>query len=295
MRPRFILGLMLFSLSFFSFATEEGAKSEEEEYITWARDIWESLDRQTGTIKIEGTGAVLNVPDSFYYLNAEDSKKIIVDVWGNPPNQPILGMLFPAQMSPFDSESWAVTIKYEEDGYVSDEDADEIDYNDLLQQMKEDTLSSSKARVKEGYDPVELVGWASPPYYDANGKKLHWAKEIRFGEQEINTLNYNIRILGRKGVLVLNFIADMEQKPEIDSSIESVLALAEFDQGSKYSDFDPDLDTVAAYGLGALVAGKVIAKTGFIAVAFLFLKKFGIFALIAVGAFFKRFLSRKKA
>ncbi len=171
MRPRFILGLMLFSLSFFSFATEEGAKSEEEEYITWARDIWESLDRQTGTIKIEGTGAVLNVPDSFYYLNAEDSKKIIVDVWGNPPNQPILGMLFPAQMSPFDSESWAVTIKYEEDGYVSDEDADEINYNDLLQQMKEDTLTSSKARVKEGYDPVELVGWASPPYYDANGKK----------------------------------------------------------------------------------------------------------------------------
>jgi len=47
--------------------------------------------------------------------------------------------------------------------------------------------------------------------------------------------------------------------------LEDFLALAEFDQGAKYSDFDPDLDDVAAY---ALVAGKVIAKTGFIAAFF---------------------------
>jgi len=64
-------------------------------------------------------------------------------------------------------------------------------------------------------------------------------------------------------VLVLNFIAQIDQQQLIETKLNSVLALAEFDQGSKYSDFDPDMDDVAAYGLGALVAGKVIAKTGF--------------------------------
>ena len=35
-------------------------------------------------------------------------------------------------------------------------------------------------------------------------------EQIKFGDTEENTLNYNIRVLGRKGVLVLNFIAGME-------------------------------------------------------------------------------------
>jgi uncharacterized membrane-anchored protein len=40
-------------------------------------------------------------------------------------------------------------------------------------------------------------------------KHEQWAKEIRFGDREENTLNYNVRVLGRKCVLVLDFIAGM--------------------------------------------------------------------------------------
>ena len=161
--------------------------------------------------------------------------------------------------------------------------------------MKSDTNLVSQERVKQGYEAIELVGWASPPYYDSATNKLHWAKEIKFANSSINTLNYNIRILGRKGVLVLNFIAQIDQQQLIETKLSSVLALAEFDQGSKYSDFDPDMDDVAAYGLGALVAGKVIAKTGFLAVAFLFIKKFAVIFIIAIGAFLKRMFKRKEA
>lgn len=296
MKVRILLGLIICCLSFFSFAAEEPEteKSKEEKYIIWAKGIWESLDRKSGLVTLDSADAVLNVPENFYYLNNKDSEKILVEIWGNPPGQKVLGMLFPAESTPFDQDSWAVTIEYEEDGYVSDEDADEIDYDDLLSQMKKDTLASSKVRVEKGYESIELVGWASSPYYDTAEKKLHWAKEIKFGEQELNTLNYNIRVLGRKGVLVLNFIADIDQKEVIESNIETVLALAEFDQGAQYSDFNPEVDKIAAYGIGALVAGKVIAKTGLIAVALIFLKKFGIFILIGLGALFKGVFSRKK-
>lgn len=295
MNTRICLGMIICCLSLFTFgAEEEGAQTEEEKYMAWANELWDSMERQNGLIEIDQAGAVLNVPDNFYYLSPKDSEKVLVDVWGNPPGQTTLGMLFPVDMTPFDNDSWAVTIEYEEDGYVSDEDADDINYEELLTQMKEDTLASSEARVKEGYEPIELVGWASSPYYDSDHKKLHWAKEIKFGGQEVNTLNYNIRILGRKGVLVLNFIAGIDQKALIDSNINTVLDLAEFDQGSKYSDFNPDIDEVAAYGLGALIAGKVIAKTGFLVVALVFLKKFGIFILLGIGALFKSVFFKKK-
>ncbi len=71
------------------------------------------------------------------------------------------------------------------------------------------------------------------------------------------------------------------------------MALAEFDEGSTYSGFNPDLDTVAVYGVGALVAGKVIAKTGLLAVALIFLKKFGIIILIGIGVFLKKLFFTK--
>jgi uncharacterized membrane-anchored protein len=285
---------MFLSASLFA-APETEMTAEEKEYYAWAEGIWNSLDRQTGTIKISGAGATLNVPENYYYLDAEDAEKVLVEVWGNPPSEYTLGMLFPAEMTPFDENSWAVTIEYEEDGYVSDDDADEIDYADLLGQLKDETEESNQWRSEQGYEPIELVGWAETPYYDAQAHKLYWAKEIKFGEQDINTLNYNIRVLGRKGVLVLNFVAGMEQKELIDKELDTVLAMAEFDQGSTYSEFDPDIDKIAAYGIGALVAGKVLAKTGFLVAAIIFFKKFFIIFVIAIGAFLKKIFSRKKS
>lgn len=289
----FTLMLLMSSLSFAE--SEDSGMSEQEQYQQWATQFLNTIQPQSGTILIEAAGATFSVPDDFYFLNAEDSERVLVEAWGNPPGQNTLGMLFPAGLSPLDNEAWAVTIAYEEDGYVSDENAEDIDYDELLEQMQEDTRASSIEREKMGYGTVSLVGWASAPFYDASSYKLHWAKEVHFGGNDENTLNYNVRILGRKGVLVLDFIASMNQLPLIKQNLAAVLDIAEFDQGSTYSDFDPEIDEVAAYGIGALVAGKVIAKTGFLVIALAFLKKFGIFILLGLGALFKMLFKRKEA
>ena len=139
-------------------AGENELSAEEQQYMEWAEGIWNSLDRQTGEIKLSNAVATLNVPEGFYFLNATDAEKVLVDVWGNPPGQSTLGMLFPADMTPFDETSWAVTIEYEEDGYVSDEDADEIDYQDMLADMQSDVALANEERVAQGYEPVSLIG-----------------------------------------------------------------------------------------------------------------------------------------
>ena len=74
-----------------------------------------------------------------------------------------------------------------------------------------------------------------------------------------------------------------------------MLAMANFNEGSRYADFNPDIDEVAAYGLGALVAGKVAAKVGLFAMALLVLKKFWFVFLIAIGAVFKSFKRKSKS
>ncbi|HVK99030.1 MAG TPA: DUF2167 domain-containing protein [Dongiaceae bacterium] len=280
----------------------EAAESEaadltekEKEYMVWATQFVASLHRQTGEIQLPDGVAKLTVPEDFYYLSPEDAERVLTEAWGNPGGQPTLGMLFPASVTPLDQGAWGVTIEYSEDGYVSDEDAHELNYADLLKDMQEDTSASNEDRAAAGFEAIELIGWAAQPYYDSTSHKLHWAQELKFGEAEENTLNYNIRVLGRKGYLLMNFVADMGQLREIEQNLDKVLAMAEFNDGYRYDQFDPEYDKMAAYGIGGLVAGKVLAKTGFLALALVFLKKFGVVILGGAVALGARLFKRKKA
>ncbi len=95
-------------------------------------------------------------------------------------------------------------------------------------------------------------------------------------------MNYNIRVLGRKGFLVLNAIGDIGVLGKVQEDIDPILASVDFNPGFRYSDFNPDVDEIAAYGIGGLIAGKVLAKAGIFAVLLKFWK---IIALAVVGAF----------
>ncbi|MDA0994155.1 MAG: DUF2167 domain-containing protein [Proteobacteria bacterium] len=267
-----------------AFAQEGELSAEEAAYLEELQAIVDSLNPQTGDITIGGDLVTLSVPKEFYFLDEDDAETVLVDMWGNPPGQEVLGMLFPAGLTPLDHDAWAVTIAYSDDGHVSDDDAADIDYDELLEEMQYEARAANPDRIDEGYEPIEIVGWAEPPHYEASSRKLYWAKEIQFGDMDETTLNYEIRALGRTGVLSMTFIAPTSQLDAINESREAVLAMAEFNSGRRYEDFDSSIDEVAAYGVGALVAGKVAAKTGSLAAAALLLKKVGVFILIGLGA-----------
>lgn len=275
--------------------SEEVSESDESAQYISPEEFVASLQFQSGRVVLGNDLATLNLPDSLVFLDGENAQRLLVDGWGNPPDDvPPLGMILPAGVSPLADESWGVTVEYEDSGYVSDEDAADIDYSDMLKDMQSDMREANTWREENGYEAVQLVGWAAEPHYDAQGKKLYWAKELKFGDSDANTLNYNIRVLGRKGVLVLNFVANMDQLAEIEANVPAVLAATEFNPGQRYAEFNPDLDTVAAYGLGALVAGKVAAKTGLLAMLLVLLKKFWIVPVLLFGWLGKRLGLRKK-
>ena len=241
-----------------------------------------TLVYEHGEITLGDGIAVLQVPQGYKYLGPEGSKTVLTDLWGNPPSE-TLGMLLPEDISPVsDDFTYAIEISYSEEGYIDDEDAEDIDYDELLESMQEESVEINQQRESMGYEAIDFVGWASAPYYDQENKKLHWAKELRFGDAEVNTLNYNIRVLGRKGFLTMNAIGDIDVLPQVNQHLNEVLASVEFTPGNMYSDFDPDLDQVAAYGIGGLIAGKVLAKAGFFVVLLKFWK---VIAVAIAGAF----------
>jgi uncharacterized membrane-anchored protein len=206
-----------------------------------------SLDYKSGVIELESGNATLTVPDGFQFLNRKDSRTVLTELWGNPENTAVLGMLVPSNKNVEDADSWALSISFDEMGFVKDDDADDIDYDDLLKEQQKETDDANPERVNQGYQPIKFVGWASKPFYDKDKKILHWAKELKFGEDSLHTLNYNLRVLGRKGVMIINAIATMNDLPEVKSNIDKVIASVQFKEGHKYENFDSKIDNVAAW------------------------------------------------
>lgn len=258
-------------------------------------ELMKGLDFQQGEVTIGNGLATLSVSQDYYYLNPTDTAFVLEQIWGNPPGDPVLGMIFPAEASPLADRGWGMTVWFEPIGYVDDKDAADQDYDAILADLQAETRAESEWRVENGYQTVTLVGWAEAPYYDADQRVVYWAQDLLFGSSPDHQLNFNMRTLGRKGVLVQNFIAGMDDLQMVKDDLPDVIAMTNFNEGNRYGDFNPSIDTVAAVGVGGLVAGKVLAKSGFLAVALLFLKKFWFVVLLPLVWLKNLFTGRKES
>lgn len=279
-----VIAFMLAPLLIPVFAQSE--KSSQHGRMT-VRQFEAGLRWQTGNITLPGGIATLSLPASLRFLGPEDANRVLVEAWGNPPGSGTLGMIFPAKVAPTAPDSWGVIITYAADGHVSDGDAASIDYDALLRELQAAAQAGNEARVQNGYPRVQLTGWAQRPSYDASAKKMYWAKEIAFEDQPDGVLNYDVRVLGREGVLVMQAVSSITQLDQVRRDMEQVLAITEFTPGHRYADFDPSIDKSAAYGLAGLVAGGVAAKLGLLSKIAAFMiagKKFIVPAMIALFA-----------
>ncbi len=254
--------------------------------------VEKSFNYQTGEIDLGGGIGKLIVPQGFEYLDPVQAKRVMEELWGNPP-QETYGMLVPKGGGVLQDNSWAFDIYFDDIGYVEDDDAEDMDYDELLKEMQKEINDANAQLMEENFASRELIGWASTPYYDKDKKILHWAQELKFQDMDVNTINYNVRILGRKGVMVVNAIGAMPQLEEIKASIPAITTAVTFTEGNQYANFDSNVDKVAAYTIGGLVAGKILAKVGIFAVLAKF-GKFIIIGLIAGGAGIWRWITGRK-
>ena len=265
-----------------------------------AEEFEARLGYQTGTITLQDGLATLRLPETFRFIPPEGSRRLLTEAWGNPPQaaEGVLGMLVPRDTSPLGEDGWGVVITFDADGYVDDKDAASIDYASLLKDMQAGMEEENARRTKAGFGTMTLVGWAEPPHYDVAAHKLYWAKDLTFDGSDHHTLNYNIRILGRRGVLVLNAVASMEQLAAIRQEATGLLAAVEFNEGHRYADYLPGKDKAAAYGVAGLILGATAAKAGLFKALWLGIlafKKFIIVGLLALFPALKRVFVRKPA
>jgi len=254
------------------------------------------LKYSTGDIVLPNKVATLHLGEKYHYLAPAETNQLL-QMWGNPPDEDTQGTILPADVNPFGEGGWAVFLTYKDDGHIDDSDANEIDYDEMLEDMKKGTEQSNAARKQAGYPEIHLVKWAEPPRYDAAGKRLYWAKDISSASGDHHSLNYDVRVLGREGVLSMEAVAPMDLLTQVRTEMRPLLEVAEFNEGYRYAEFNAKTDRMAEYGLGALIAGVAATKLGLFAKLGVLLAPFWKFIIIgvaAVGGFLAKMFGKKK-
>lgn len=242
-----------------------------------------------------GSNAQAALPAGYRYLGGADARFVVEEVWGNLPDPGVIGAIVPFVNDEPD-DTWAVVVSYNDDGYVDDEDAADMDYAELLADMQSGEAEVNAERKKRGLPTLNLVGWADTPNYDAASHRLHWSKKLAVEGESQHTINYDIRVLGRSGTLELSAIGLESDLPKLQAGMNQLLGVVEFKDGHRYDQFDDSVDKVAAYGIGGLIAGKMAMKVGLFAKLALVFAKFGkviVIGLIGLGALLVRVFKRK--
>jgi uncharacterized membrane-anchored protein len=250
------------------------------------------LDWQSGPKTVSlGQIAELNLPLGYVFLDAEDTKTLMEEM-GNVADGSELGMVTSAD----DSTTWFVIFEQRDVGYVRDDDKDDIDADALLEGIREGTEEANKVRAERGIPGIHVVGWQSPPRYDEATNNLTWAILGR-DEEGGDVVNFNVRLLGRRGFVSATLVEDAEQIALARPHLDRLLGGFSYKPGHKYAEFREG-DKIAQYGLAALVvggAGAAAAKTGLLAGLVKLIAKAGklvvVFVLAIAAAIRKIFRS----
>jgi uncharacterized membrane-anchored protein len=214
-----------------------------------------------GSQQLPGGMARLELPEGYRYLDAEDARKVVVDLWGNPPAAAgnLLGLVIPAGEHLASPASWSLVLSFHEDGRVDDHDITGLDPADLAARLHAASAAANRTRRQAGFEALEFSDWAVPPAYDADQRVLSWTKRFSVSGQPEDTLNHEVRVLGRRGMLAINGIAGIGRAADIAAAAPAIVAMVRFNEGHRYADFDPATDRRAAYPLAGLVLGGVPA------------------------------------
>ncbi len=238
-----------------------------------------------------GSYAELAVPTGYVFLGGNEYRKLL-KAEGEPVSGNEAGWLKPT------NQGWSVVFHFSDIGYVKDDDKDKLDADKLLESIRQATAEANKVRAKAGHPPIQVIGWDVRPKYEETTHNLEWAVRGECEGQPI--LNYNTRLLGRKGVMGAVLIVEPDKLNEALSSVREVLAGYSYVPGQKYAEFRQG-DKIAQYGLGALVVGGAAvgaAKLGLFAWLAVLLKKgfkLIVIGLVAVAAFVKKIFSGRSA
>ncbi|MDA7918255.1 DUF2167 domain-containing protein [Mariniblastus sp.] len=256
--------------------TEKAIIRKEDPLVFNFRDKAASIVWQLGPCVAQiGGVAEIQVPAGYQFTGSKGAS-IYLEAIGEPPEN-LDGVLMPCSLD----NAWELTFTFNDIGFVSDEEKDNLDAADILKQIVNATEVGNEYRRQRGRDELHVSGWLYPPSYNEQLNSLTWATKAKAVNFE--GVNFDYVMLGRRGVMKAKLVTDVPQLKAVTPIVNGLLkSRFKFKSEENYAAFKSG-DNVARYGLSALITGGVVvaaAKSGFLAK----FGKFIIFGLVAFGA-----------
>lgn len=190
--------------------------------------------------------------------------------------------------------SWQVNVRWQDQGYISDSDAPDLNAKLMLQQYVDSTNAANETRKRNGIEPLIVDSWQTEPRYERAQHHLVWGLNAHDSTGKI--VNVITSVLGRRGVVELMLIGDAANIEAQQAAALPAMNAIRFQPGSRYEDFDPSSDKSSGMGLKALVLGgvgvAVAKKTGLLVVLLLAMKKGAFLIFAPIILFFKKIFGR---
>jgi uncharacterized membrane-anchored protein len=233
------------------------------------------------TVDVGRDLAELRLPEGFAFAGPEDTRAIL-ERMGNRTDGSELALVVPEA----EGEDWFLVFEWRGVGYVKDDEKDEIDADALLASLREATEDGNAWREEHNVPALHVTRWAEPPHYDSATNHMVWAV-VAQDEGGGESLNYNVRVLGRDGVMSVTLVESPDGLAASKPNVERLLSGFAYKQGKRYAEWVPG-DKVATYGLTGLVAagaGAAAVKLGLFAWLGKLLGKMGkLVGVVAIGA-----------
>lgn len=229
------------------------------------------------TVDLGNNLAEIAIGENYVFANAEETKAVMEEM-GNPTSGREVGLIIPRT----DPPPWFLVFEYFPVGYIRDDEKNNIDSAAILTSIKNATEEANEFRREKAIPPIKILGWYQEPNYDVNTNNLVWTLlgEEGGGQQFVN---YNVRLLGRKGYMAVILVTDPEILDISKAELDNILSNFTYKKGKRYAEFVQG-DKIAKIGLTALAAGgaaTVAAKSGVLKA----LAKFGKLIVIGLVAF----------
>lgn len=253
------------------------------------KDLGIKWQEGPSTAELQQTASV-KVPEGYKFADGASTRRMM-QALGEPSSGREMGLMVPTA----EDANWSVFFEFSPDGYVKDDDKDKLDADKLLKAITQGNDRANQERKRMGNPPLNIVGWEQKPNYDPVTHNLEWA--IRAESMGRPILNYNTRLLGRRGVMQVVLVCDPDELSATLPKFKDLLSGYSYQQGETYAEYRPG-DKVAKYGLAALITGgavAVAAKTGLLAAVVLFFKKAWkllVIGLIAILGVIKKLFGR---
>lgn len=255
---------------------EQQEEIDQIEKLGWKRDGMGRL----------GTKADVGIPKGWRFTGPAGTRKIL-EMSGNAASGSELGMLTTEGIGPW------IIFQFEDVGYVKDDEKNSLDATALLESHQKGQEGDNDRRRAAGLAELEIPGWAVPPRFNDQTKNLEWALRVRRKGSTKESINYNTRLLGRKGVMSVEMVCGPEELDKLMPDYQAIMAGFTYLKDESYAEYRQG-DKVAQYGLAALVAGGAAvaaSKMGLFAKLGLLFAKLGkgaIAIVIAVAAAIKK-------